>query len=88
MRPLADVRLWEYTGNKSHEAEKAVGILEGAGRVLSRQSDLVLDPFSGPSALGRCVPFQGMRLMVIVLTGKIILLTPHNHCLMILTNKK
>ena len=44
-RPLTDVQPWEYTGNKAHPTEKAIGVLLPLIRTFSRPGDLVLDPF-------------------------------------------
>jgi DNA modification methylase len=46
-RPIADVRTWEYTGNRAHPTEKAVSVLLPLIESFSAAGDLVLDPFSG-----------------------------------------
>jgi DNA modification methylase len=46
-RPLADVQPWEYSGNRAHPTEKAVGILTPLIRSFSKPGALVLDPFLG-----------------------------------------
>jgi site-specific DNA-methyltransferase (adenine-specific) len=46
-QPLSDVRPWEYSGNRAHPTEKAVGILEPLIRSFSSPGDIVLDPFAG-----------------------------------------
>ena len=45
--PLSDVQPWEYSGNRLHPTEKAVGILRPLVETFSRPSAIVLDPFAG-----------------------------------------
>ncbi len=60
-RPLTDVQRWEYTGNKAHPTEKAVGILLPLIRSFSRPGDLVLDPFSGSGSTLVAAALSGRR---------------------------
>ncbi len=50
-KPIADVRAWEYTGNKAHPTEKAVSILTPLIRgVFKAGARLFLTRFQGPAA--------------------------------------
>ena len=40
-RPLTDVQPWQYTGNRAHPTEKAIGVLLPLIRTFSHPSDLV-----------------------------------------------
>ena len=55
-KPLADVQPWEYSGNRAHPTEKAVGILTPVVQAFSKLGDIVLDPFagSGSTAVAGC----------------------------------
>src|SRR5258706_10836113 len=59
--PIADVRPWEYTGNRVHPTEKAVNILKPVIRAFSKPGDLVLDPFSGSGSTSVAAAFTGRR---------------------------
>jgi site-specific DNA-methyltransferase (adenine-specific) len=65
--PLEDVRPWEYTGNRAHPTEKAVGILKPLIRSFSRPGDLVLDPFSGSGSTAAAALLSGRRYLGIEL---------------------
>lgn len=45
--PLSDVLSWEYTGNRVHPTQKAVGVLRPLVECFTEEQDLVLDPFLG-----------------------------------------
>ncbi|GJL49762.1 MAG: hypothetical protein NPIRA01_09890 [Nitrospirales bacterium] len=45
--PLADVRPWEYTGNRNHPTEKAIGVIRPLIETFSQTGDTVIDPFFG-----------------------------------------
>ena len=60
-RPLADVREWEYSGNRVHPTEKAVGILTPLIRSFSRPGELVLDPFAGSGSTCVAAALSGRR---------------------------
>jgi DNA modification methylase len=69
-RPLTDVQPWEYTGNKVHPTEKAVGVLLPLIRSFSRPGDLVLDPFGGSGSTLVAAALSGRRYMGIDLEAK------------------
>lgn len=46
-QPMQDVQPWEYTGNRAHPTEKAVGILKPVIEAFTAPGAVVLDPFSG-----------------------------------------
>jgi DNA modification methylase len=69
-RPLTDVQPWEYTGNKAHPTEKAIGVLLPLIRTFSRPGDLVLDPFSGSGSTLVAASLSGRRYMGIDLEAK------------------
>jgi adenine-specific DNA-methyltransferase len=54
--PIADVREWEYSGNRAHPTEKAVSVLKPLIEAFSRPGDLVLDPFSGSGSTSAAAP--------------------------------
>jgi DNA modification methylase len=60
-KPIADVRAWEYTGNKAHPTEKAVSILTPLIEAFSKPGDLVLDPFSGSGSTAVASLLSGRR---------------------------
>src|SRR5262249_2708443 len=45
--PIADVLPWEYSGNRYHPTEKAVGSLKPVIKAFTKKGDTVLDPFAG-----------------------------------------
>jgi len=47
VKPIEDVRPWEYTGNSVHPTEKAVSILKSLIESFSSCGGLVLDSFAG-----------------------------------------
>lgn len=57
--PIADVRPWVYSGNRSHPTEKAVDILTPLIRAYSKPHDLVLDPFSGSGSTSVAAALEG-----------------------------
>jgi site-specific DNA-methyltransferase (adenine-specific) len=59
-QPLDDVLAWEYSGNKLHPTEKAVGTLKPLIESFSKPGDLVLDPFAG----------SGSTLVATALSGR------------------
>ena len=60
-QPLADVRRWEYSGNRRHPTEKAVNILTPLVRAFSKPGDVVLDPFTGSGAIPVAAALSGRR---------------------------
>jgi DNA modification methylase len=69
-RPLTDVQPWEYTGNRAHPTEKAIGVLLPLIRKFSRAGDLVLDPFSGSGSTLVAAALSGRRYVGIDLEAK------------------
>lgn len=57
--PVADVRPWVYSGNRSHPTEKAVEILTPIIRAYSQAGDMVLDPFSGSGSTCVAAALEG-----------------------------
>ncbi len=57
--PVADVRPWVYSGNRSHPTEKAVEILTPIIRAYSQAGDMVLDPFSGSGSTSVAAALEG-----------------------------
>lgn len=45
--PIPDVLPWEYSGNRYHPTEKAVGTLQPVIEAFTEPGDMVLDPFAG-----------------------------------------
>jgi DNA modification methylase len=70
VQPLTDVQRWEYTGNKAHPTEKAVGILLPLIRSFSRPGDLVLDPFSGSGSTLVAAALSGRQYLGIELEAR------------------
>lgn len=68
-KPLADVQPWEYSGNRAHPTEKAVGILSPLVRASSKPGDIVLDPFSGSGSTAVAAALSGRRYIGIELEG-------------------
>ncbi|MDB6104018.1 MAG: methylase [Gammaproteobacteria bacterium] len=66
-RPIADVREWEYSGNRAHPTEKAVSILRPLIESFSRPGDLVLDPFSGSGSTSVAAALSGRHYLGIEL---------------------
>lgn len=69
-KPIADVQPWEYTGNKVHPTEKAVGILTPLIKAFSKPGDLVLDPFAGSGSTAVAAALSGRRYIGIELEGR------------------
>ncbi|MDQ6866903.1 MAG: DNA methyltransferase [Pseudomonadota bacterium] len=69
-KPIADVRAWEYTGNKAHPTEKAVSILTPLIQAFSKRGDLVLDPFSGSGSTAVAAALSGRRYIGIELEDR------------------
>ncbi|MFL6605764.1 MAG: DNA methyltransferase [Steroidobacteraceae bacterium] len=65
--PIADVREWEYSGNRVHPTQKAVSILAPLIEAFSRPGDLVLDPFSGSGSTLVAAAQVGRRFLGIEL---------------------
>jgi site-specific DNA-methyltransferase (adenine-specific) len=68
--PVPDVQPWEYSGNRSHPTEKAVGILKPLIRSFTRPGDLVLDPFSGSGSTAVAAALTGRRYLGIELEAR------------------
>jgi site-specific DNA-methyltransferase (adenine-specific) len=66
-KPIGDVQPWEYSGNRSHPTEKAVGILRPIIRSFSKPGDIVLDPFSGSGSTAVAAALSGRRYVGIEL---------------------
>ena len=62
-RPIADVRPWEYTGNRFHPTEKAVSILQPLIETFSAPGALVLDPFAGSGSTCVAAALKGRRTL-------------------------
>jgi len=69
-KPIADVRAWEYTGNRAHPIEKAVSILTPLIQAFSKRGDLVLDPFSGSGSTAVASLLSGRRYIGIELEDR------------------
>lgn len=65
--PISDVLEWEYSGNKAHPTEKAVGILSPLVKAYSKPGDTVLDPFSGSGSTSVAAALAGRRYIGIEL---------------------
>ena len=65
--PLADVQPWEYSGNRSHPTEKALGVITPLIEAYSRPGDLVLDPFLGSGTTAVAAALSGRRYLGIEL---------------------
>ncbi len=65
--PIADVREWEYSGNRAHPTQKAVSVLRPLIESFSRPGDLVLDPFSGSGSTSVAAAQAGRRFLGIEL---------------------
>jgi DNA modification methylase len=61
--PVADVRKWEYSGNRIHPTQKAVSILKPLVECFSRPGDLVLDPFCGSGSTCVAAALTGRRYL-------------------------
>ncbi len=61
--PLADVRPWEYSGNRIHPTEKSVSVLRPLIESFSRPGDLVLDPFAGSGSTCVAAAVCGRRYL-------------------------
>lgn len=66
-KPLADVQPWEYSGNRAHPTEKAVGILTPVVQAFSQPGDIVLDPFAGSGSTAVAAALSGRRYIGIEL---------------------
>lgn len=69
-KPLADVQPWEYSGNRAHPTEKAVGILTPLVRAFSKPGDIVLDPFAGSGSTAVATSLSGRRYIGIELEDR------------------
>lgn len=69
-KPIADVRAWEYTGNKAHPTEKAVSILTPLIEAFSKPGEIVLDPFSGSGSTAVASLLSGRRYIGIELEDR------------------
>ncbi len=69
-KPLADVQPWEYSGNRAHPTEKAVGILSPLIQAFSKPGDIVLDPFAGSGSTAVAAALSGRRYIGIELEGQ------------------
>lgn len=69
-QPISDVQPWEYSGNRSHPTEKAVGILTPLIESFSEPNDLVLDPFSGSGSTAVAAALCGRRYLGIELEAR------------------
>ncbi len=69
-KPIADVRPWEYSGNRAHPTEKAVSILTPLIQAFSKRGDLVLDPFSGSGSTAVASLLSGRRYIGIELEDR------------------
>jgi DNA modification methylase len=65
--PLSDVQPWEYSGNRDHPTEKAVGILTPLIRCFSKPAALILDPFAGSGSTAVAAALTGRRYLGIEL---------------------
>jgi site-specific DNA-methyltransferase (adenine-specific) len=70
VQPISDVQPWEYSGNRSHPTEKAVGILTPLIESFSRPGGLVLDPFSGSGSTAVAAALTGRRYLGIELEAR------------------
>lgn len=68
--PISDVQSWEYTGNRAHPTEKAVGILAPLITAFSRPGDLVLDPFAGSGSTAVAAALNERRYIGIEIEPK------------------
>jgi site-specific DNA-methyltransferase (adenine-specific) len=69
-RPIADVRKWQYSGNRAHPTEKAVGILKPLVECFSRPGDLILDPFCGSGSTCVAAAVVGRRYLGVDLVSE------------------
>lgn len=67
VRPLQDVRDWEYTGNRVHPTEKAVSVLKPLIECFSPPGAIVLDPFAGSGSSLVAAALSGRRYLGIEL---------------------
>jgi DNA modification methylase len=68
--PVPDVQPWEYSGNRAHPTEKAVGILTPLIESFSQPGALVLDPFSGSGSTAVAAALSGRRYLGIELEDR------------------
>lgn len=68
--PVPDVQPWEYSGNRAHPTEKAVGILTPLIRSFSQPGEVVLDPFSGSGSTAVASALCGRRYLGIELEAR------------------
>ena len=59
--PISDVQEWQYSGNRHHPTEKAVGILTPLVRAYSKAGSIILDPFSGSGSTSVAAALNGRR---------------------------
>jgi len=67
LTPVSDVQEWEYSGNRFHPTEKAVGILTPLVRAYCPRGGLVLDPFAGSGSTCVAAALAGRRYVGIEL---------------------
>ena len=60
---IPDVQQWQYSGNRSHPTEKAVGILSPIIQAFSKPGDVVLDPFSGSGSTAVAAALSGRQYL-------------------------
>jgi DNA modification methylase len=68
-KAMADLQPWQYSGNRSHPTEQAVGILTPIIQAFSRPGDLVLDPFAGSGSTAVAASLSGRRYLAMELEG-------------------
>jgi DNA modification methylase len=69
-KPIADVRPWAYSGNRTHPTEKAVSILKPLIEAFSKPGEIVLDPFSGSGSTAVAAALSGRRYIGIELEDR------------------
>jgi adenine-specific DNA-methyltransferase len=69
-KPIADMRTWQYSGNRTHPTEKAVSILRPVIQAFSKPGEIVLDPFSGSGSTAVAAALSGRRYIGIELEDR------------------
>lgn len=69
-QPMRDVQPWEYSGNRMHPTEKAIGILTPLVRAFSKPGGIVLDPFAGSGSTAVAAALSGRRYIGIELEAR------------------